>query len=167
MSVPMPISSALIAGLTKAAFILTGQIRKNLRRGKYPDEIEEGIVVGHPKGRGNSGSVQIAFTAPQSRAFEEGSGLHGPEGKKYVIEPKDAGALAFDWDKTPVGPGPKYIGQVADGKMLFRFVEHPGIEPRPYIFPALMETKDELRQVIGAPFRAEIGRGQKKRTVLA
>jgi len=166
VSVPMPISSDLLAGLTRAAFILTGQIRKNLKRGNYPDEIEEGIIVGHPKGRGNSGSVKIAFTAPQSRAFEEGSGIHGEEGKPYIIEPKDAGALAFEWDKTPRGPGPKYIGQVTDGKMLFRFVEHPGIEARPYIFPALEKTKDELKRAIGAPFRAEIGRGQKKRTVL-
>ena len=162
----MSISSALVAGLTRAAFILTGQIRKNLKRGNYPDEIEEGIIVGHPKGYGNPGSVQIIFTAPQSRAFEEGSGLHGPEGKKYVIEPKDAGALAFEWDKIPKGPGPKYIGQVSDGKLLFRFVEHPGIKPRPYILPAWIKTKDELARVIGVSFRAEIGRGQKKRTVL-
>ena len=162
----MSISNALIAGLTRAAFILTEQIRKNLRRGNYPDEIEKGIIVGHPKGQGSSGSVQIAFTAPQSRAFEEGSGIHGEEGKPYKIEPKDAGALAFEWDKTPRGPGPKYIGQVSDGKMLFRFVEHPGIEARPYIFPAVLETLEELRKAIGSPFRVEIGRGQKKRTVL-
>ena len=163
----MPISSDLLAGLVRASFILTRQIRKNLKRGNYPDEIEEGIVIGHPKGRGNSGSVQIIFTAPQSRAFEEGSGLHGPEGKKYVIEPKDAGALAFDWDKTPRGPGKKFIGQLPDGKLMFRFVEHPGIEPRPYIFPAWIQTKEELKRAIGVPFQIEIGRGQKKRTILA
>lgn len=162
----MAISSSLLAGLTKAAFILTNQIRNNLRRGVYPDEIDKGIIVGSPKGKGDSGSVEIGFTAPMSRAFEEGSGIHGPEGKEYIIEPKDADVLAFDWNKTPTGPGKKYIGQVADGKMLFRFVEHPGIEARPYIIPALMKTKDEITKVIGSSFMAEIGRGQAKRTVL-
>jgi len=162
----MAINNVLVASLTRIAFILTGQIRKNLKRGKYPDEIERGIIVGHPKTRGNSGNVQIIFTAPQSRAFEEGSGIHGPEGKKYEIKPKDAGALAFEWDKTPRGPGPKYIGQVDDGKMLFRFVEHPGIKPRPYILPALMTKKDEMRRALGSEFITLIGRGQAKRVML-
>ncbi len=163
---PMAISSALLAGLTRAAFILTGQIRKNLRRGKYPDEIEKGIVVGHPKVRGGSGSVKIVFTAPQSKAFEEGSGIHGEEGKPYIIEPDKAEALAFEWGKTPPGPGPKYIGQVSDGKLLFRFVEHPGIEAIPYIVPAILETSKQMKKAIGSAFRVEISHGQKKRTVL-
>jgi hypothetical protein len=75
--------------------------------------------------------------------------------------------LAFEWDKTPRGPGKKYIGQISDGRLMFRFVEHPGIEPRPYIFPAWMEKKGEIAEAIGTTFRVEIGRGQKKRTILA
>lgn len=160
----MPVSN-LAVGLTRAAKILVKRIKDNLSAGKYPDDIAKGIEVGSADVNNQGGSIDIKFTAPQSRAFEEGSGEHGPEGEKYEIWPDEAGALAFEWDKMPRGPGPKFIGAVGEGtnpKLLFRFVEHPGIEPRPYIRPAVKEEHKEMKKVIGKEFAAILMSGERK-----
>jgi len=162
----MPINNEILAGLTRAAFIFAKEVRNNLRRGKYPDEITKGIKVDSAKASGDGASIEIVFDAPMARAFEIGSGEHGPEREKYEIRPKSGKALAFEWDKTPAGPGEKFIGSLPDGRLMFRFVDHPGIEARPYIEPALIDKNEEMKKAIGASFIAIIGRGQKKRVVL-
>jgi len=161
----MSINSGLSVGLTKAADILVKQTKQNLSSGEYPKDIKRGIEIKSAKVKKNTGSIDIVFTAPQSRAFEEGSGEHGPEGERYEIRPDEAGALAFEWDKTPRGPGKKFIGSLPDGRLMFRFVEHPGIEPRPYIRPALRKRKKEMKRAIGSEFKTII-RGRNKRVTV-
>jgi len=159
-----------LKGLTKAADIFVSRIRGNLSSGNYPDEIEKGIETGSAKTRDVGASIDIAFKAPMSRAFEEGSGVHGPEGKKYKIEPKKPPyALAFEWNKMPRGPGPKFIGAVGGGDnplLLFKYVDHPGIEARPYIRPAFEDKKEQMKQAIGREFKAVIRDGNKRVTRL-
>ncbi|MBD3268441.1 hypothetical protein GF373_17375 [bacterium] len=163
----MPINNSISAGLTKAAKILAKRIRDNLRSGDYPKEIEKEMKIGSAKMQGEHfQSIEIKFFAPMSAAFERGSGEHGPDNESYEIRPDKAGALAFHWEKTPRGPGKKYIGQVESGKKLFRFVDHPGIEPRPYIAPALEEERENMKKAIGQVFMAVVRDGNKKVTKL-
>ena len=92
--------------------------------------------------------------APHAAAVEFGSGLfsetESPE--KYRIKPKNAQALAFFWEKTPYGPGPKYIGQMPDGIKLFRYVDHPGVKPRPYLRPAIRKNRSGMIRNIAKAF---------------
>lgn len=162
----MSINNYYIVALTKAAKVLVKEIRSNLRSGNYPDEIIEGLQVGTAKATEHGGEIRIVFTAPMSAAFERGSGEHGPDKQKYRIEPKDVGALAFEWDKTPAGPGEKFIGQAGDGRLLFRFVDHPGIEARPYIAPAIESKSKEMREILGSMAKIIVRDGRPRETVI-
>lgn len=42
------------------------------------------------------------------------------------------------------------------GKAIFSYVEHPGVEARPYLVPTINETKAEFRKILGQGFKAEI-----------
>ena len=95
--------------------------------------------------------------APHAAAFEFGSGLHSEvySPATYRIEPKKdnpSQMLAFFWDKTPSGPGRKFIGQAADGKLLFRFVDHPGVKAQPYLRPAIEKNRAGLVKGIARAF---------------
>lgn len=86
--------------------------------------------------------------APHAAAFEYGSGEHSTKGEKgkYIIRPKEANALAFEWNPAYVPWGSKkFIGFTEDGRFLFNFVEHPGVEPKPYLRPAIEEEKKSIR----------------------
>ena len=120
--------------------------------------------------------------APDARAQEYGSGLHARRGekKKYLIRPKNKKVLAFYWDVLDDPDGidrvfnsPKFAGFTPDGRGMFRYVEHPGIEAansgKGYIAPAMIElrkraraelTKD-VRDAILGDLRASFGRKSK------
>lgn len=170
----MTTSNLIVEKLTKAADIVVRAVRGNLRSGDYPDEIGKGIEIESAKVRKGQGSISILFTAPMSAAFERGSGVHGPDGSTYRIEPKEAGAgaLAFEWDKTPRGPGEKFIGKVpveGDERLMFRYVDHPGIEARPYIRPALDDKKKDILETLKTPAslaKIIVRDGRPKKTVI-
>lgn len=107
-----------------------------------------------------------------ARAYEYGSGLHGFQRKKYKIAPRRAKALAFYWEKTynfndddweKLEGSPKFIKvSDTDGRLLFRWVDHPGVEAanngQGYLFPAVdlvrkriadQVTEDVMEQFIG------------------
>lgn len=93
--------------------------------------------------------------APQSAAFEFGSGIHATRGRKgkYVIEPKNKQVLAFPTERWedfgyPVGSGPKMIGISTDNNFLLRYVDHPGVSQKAFVTPAILETIDEVEQKI-------------------
>jgi len=93
--------------------------------------------------------------APQSAAFEFGSGIHATRGRKgkYVIEPKNKQVLAFPTERWegfsyPVESGPKMIGISTDNNFLLRYVDHPGVSQKAFVTPAILETIDEVEQKI-------------------
>ena len=99
--------------------------------------------------------------APQSAAFEFGSGIHATRGRKgkYVIEPTNGGqALAIStsrWNFTfPAKPGPKMIGYVDELRnepgpgFIVKYVDHPGVSQKAFVTPAILETIDEVEQKI-------------------
>jgi len=89
--------------------------------------------------------------APHAAAFEYGSGERGESGQKYIITPDKADLLAFDWqpDFVPWG-SPKFFGAIleskdsTEGRYFFHLVEHPGVDARPYLEPALEAQREKF-----------------------
>jgi hypothetical protein len=108
----------------------TSKIKSNLsaipptKKGK---EIRTGIEV----------DINRESGAPEAPAYEYGSGIHGEKREKYPIVPREKQALAFFWDKAD--PSRHII--LPDGRVLFRKVQHPGVEAKPYITPSFNELK--------------------------
>ena len=156
------LNSPMPAKLSRAAEVLARAIRA---RGPTR-RIRENVTVG-PVQSPSAGSMRIdvSVKAPEAFAYEFGSGIHRPENPgTYVISPKEKSMLAFFWDKvdknSPVGNKFRGISKET-GKALFTFVDHPGVAAKPYDRPAIEETKDEIREIIGQGFtialQAELG----------
>lgn len=145
--------------LRRAAEVLAGRIRSLAPTRK----IKSAVSVKAPVADGQAGMhVDVAISlqsAPEALAYELGSGLHGRLGAKYIIAPKNVRALAFFWDKVNESSptGRKFLGiSPTTGKAIFSFVEHPGVAARPYIKPAIEQTKSEMTQIIGREFGVSI-----------
>lgn len=105
--------------------------------------------------------------APDARAWEYGSGEHARRGpkEKYPILPKNKRVLAFyenangTWDYDMVDP-PMPRKHLLDGRGLFRYVMHPGIEAanggQGYIHPAINELRATARQELVQDVREAI-----------
>lgn len=134
-------------------------------------KISESFSVGSPMQSGNIYSIDIKIDNPSAGAFEYGSGIHATKGKRgtYIIRPRTKGALAFFWDKVDETSktGNKFLGiSPTTGKAIFNYVEHPGVEKRPYIVPTIDDTKTEFRKILGQGFKAEILQGVNKVEVI-
>lgn len=148
--------------LARAAEVLAKKIRAKAPHQHLKDAVSVGGVTSPQPGRYE---VEVKVTAKDALAWEYGSGVHNPKNPgTYEIRPKNKKALAFVWpNHTPDFPrGGKYIGPGRDDKLLFRFVDHPGVAARPYNTPAIEESLAEMRQIIGQAFaievKAELGR---------
>ena len=121
----------------------------SIARKKAPTKrIKQNIEVLKPKLKRNGGiETGIAISldkAPEARAYEKGSGIHSTEGaaRKYTILPKKGsttGLLAFKWDNAPAS-----MPASEDGRHVFRSVQHPGVEARPYLAPAVEEAQEKV-----------------------
>ena len=140
------IFSKLLATAVRKALVWSANriavvARKNA---SWSTTIPKAISVGTVEGDENRMSITISVDekiAPHAMAFEKGSGIHGEKGKTYVIKPRNVGALAFDWKGGPEASelwgSNKFLGVGRGGKLLFKFVDHPGVEARPFLAPAL------------------------------
>lgn len=72
-------------------------------------------------------SVTVGSSDPKAIFHQEGTGIHGPSGKAYMIRPRRGGALRF---MTPNGPA------------FAKSVVHPGVAKRPI---AVIQPDDEAR----------------------
>jgi len=79
-------------------------------------------------------------------AYEYGSGLYGPKGKKYKIEAKNASVLAFPGSRSFLleRSGNSLLPIGAQGTVFFKDVEHPGVGGRPFFSTTLTEKIDEF-----------------------
>lgn len=100
--------------------------------------------------------IRVRAFGPDARAREYGSGIwarRGPKGK-ILITPKRKKALVFPWEvaTSPVSQGSisPDIPRTADGRVILKRVEHPGVEAanegRGYIGPALVDARKALRE---------------------
>jgi len=138
-------------GLAELANDVANEARANA---SWSSTIPEAISVGQVTNEGGRYSIEIkvdAKVAPEALAFEFGSGIHNPDNPAtYVIAPKKANALAFFWDKVDESTprGPKFRGiSPTTGRAIFNYVDHPGVEARPYLIPALMVARKKFKGV--------------------
>ena len=165
----MPFSNILDAYMLKA---LTEEASKIAEKAKenanWSSRIPNAISVGQAEKIAIGYQVEIKVDsteggpAPHAAAFEYGSGEHATKGEKgkYIISPKEANALAFDWKPQTVPWGsPKFFGAILEdtdstkGRYFFHFVEHPGVEAKPYMQPAVASEKGNFFNKIGRAFR--------------
>lgn len=154
---------SFIEGLAiKAMNASLNQIAEDARNNaSWSSEIPDAISVRPVRKEGNGvyvGEIVINLRedggAPQALAFEFGSGIHGEDKQTYEIRPRNPGGLlAFEWDKEPSGPGPKFVGHSSyDNRLLFRFVDHPGVAKRPFIAPAVAKNRKSVRSRLARVF---------------
>lgn len=100
------------------------------------------IAGGHRSMAVEAGTTGIGVAVPYAMAVEYGSGLHAEGGSrgKYPIRPVNKKALFFS-----LGPNGPDVGPIGG-------VMHPGVKPRPYLRPALIEVVpsivDDLTQYL-------------------
>lgn len=147
----------IVSSLTEILGKIAEQARKTA---SWSSEIPDAIRVGEVKEQDGQffGEIIVDLNiAPQGAAFEFGSGIHATKGTPgtYVIKPKNKSALAFDWPGHESGmkPGPKFIGYGRDGKLLFTYVDHPGVAPKPYLHPAITQYRSEMRDKLKSAFK--------------
>ena len=168
----MPLSSAfqkfkslfvpsIVEVLTKQGDAIVQKARQNASWStRIPDAIHLGTVKEISKGRYEieiiiDASGDRETGAPHATAFEYGSGEQGKNGQKYIITPDKADLLAFDWqpDFVPWG-SPKLFGAILEspdstaGRYFFNLVEHPGVEARPYLEPALDAQREKFFEAV-------------------
>ena len=128
------------------------------------------INAGEPWADGLIFYCDVTANVPYARAHEMGSGLHSEDASKREKYPIWAGklnpgvtkslnpkwSLSFQW---PAGPKPhpahsekgQYASHYTFGKIM-----HPGVKPRPYMRPALAQSKDEVIQLVLSSIAAEL-----------
>lgn len=141
----MPISERMVEALKvyirlafqdAKAFAKTTRIENNIQMEDVhfvnPNRIEASLFV----------SLKAA---PEARAYELGSGLHGEFGQKYGIAAKNVPNLVFWWEREKkwfVGP------QLPIG--------HPGVKASPALRPAMLNNIEYLRQTLRTSIRREV-----------
>jgi hypothetical protein len=116
---------------------------------KYSTRIPKAIKVGNVNSTQRTASISILIDtsiAPQAMAFEHGADPH-------VIYAKNKPNLVFYWENMDtLFVGPK--------------VNHPGIEPRPFMQPAKDAHREQnlqdLREAVGRNVRLQIRTMAKK-----
>lgn len=128
------------------------------------------INAGEPWADGWKFHCLVTNNLKYARAHEMGSGLHSEDASRRAKYPIWAGklnpgvtqsldpkwALSFQW---PAGPKPHSAhteeGQYAS-HYVFGKIMHPGVKPRPYMRPALAQSKDDVIQLVLSSIAAEL-----------
>lgn len=157
----MVINSFIHRGLVQAGHLIAENARNrttsgypSARKDEYGREgkgVSNSITLGKVQQiTGDIQEIEISISTkdePTAVAYELGSGIHSTEGQKsaYPIKPRKSIYLAFQWINEP-----KVITELAphlnDGRVLLKSVQHPGVEAKPYLKPAL---DDEMPVILG------------------
>lgn len=146
------IDRAVIPAFTRQMANIGEEARRNAPRSRIGEAIEI-LPVEEQDGR-VVGTIRVDLNiAPEARAYEFGSGIHSTQGdaSTYPI-PKDPlpYPLVFLWENEPLEVKERFPHD-EQGRIIIRKVMHPGVEPRPYLFPAVNRLFPRLlRGVVGA-----------------
>lgn len=100
----------------------------NLRRSIHTEVLESTRALAR---------VSVGTDVEYARTVEFGSGLYGPRHARYPIVPRTRRALFWPGAAHPV-----------------RRVMHPGVQPHPFLIPALRDHVDEIKAEFIAALRA-------------
>lgn len=168
------ITNGILAGLTKIANYFVQIMKQRLSSGNYPNgnsdrgtvSIQDAISIGTAQQAGDRAFIDVEIDlkkAPAAAAFEWGSGIHTERGVPglYPILPKNASALSIPRSRWQNYNPPPDIDPV-----FVRKVMHPGVAPRPYIAPSIIDSKEEVRKILGKEVKAAIMLGVPPVTVI-
>jgi hypothetical protein len=134
----------MIKALTERANKVAEDAKQNANWSK---KIPNAISVGKAEKTSSGYAIAIKVDsrpdgpAPHAAAFEYGSGERGPDGEPYLIEPREMGGkLAIPRSRWP---DPIYLP----------YVNHPGVEAKPYLQPAIDSNRDIIRETLGKIFK--------------
>ena len=109
--------------------------------------------------------ISVINNAPEAHAFEHGSGIHGENGEKYIIAPKNAVALAFPGTHGFGNAYGAYDRSSHEGMgemnwVVTPIVHHPGVGAKPFLNPAVEAVRpmamEMLKQALGDAVRLTI-----------
>lgn len=137
-------ASLVVQKASEKAPVDTGRLARSIGQGA-PFLIDDFVMA-----------IEVGTNVEYARAIEFGSGLfstNAAERDFIIIRPKNKKALAFFW---PNGPQDHAAYDPESGKFVFSQVKHPGVQPQPFLTPALMETRREGQQLVWSAILAEI-----------
>ncbi len=163
------IISNLAKNLTVAADHFKDVMSREIDAVNAPSKIKKHISVGTAQQKGNQLSIDVVIdtskdAAPMAPAYEWGSGEHATRGKtgEYPI-PKEQTGVKFPKERWPQYEPPPS----APDFFFFTQIMHPGVAPRPYIAPAIQESRQKMKEILGKNFKASILIGVPKVEVIS
>lgn len=154
--------AGLHQSLVELADDLANKIRENISNENLPKVIADAIEISNVETQENTSWIDVSIStkkAPMAGAFEFGSGEHNPDSpSRYRIPNEGNDWVAFPEERWPGVTNPESLPRLPDGRFIFRFVMHPGVEARPYIRPAIESKvfRDLLRKKLAAAAKTEI-----------
>lgn len=116
--------------LLKGAEAIANDARANAPTERVKANVKISSVENTPEGKQITVYVPLD-KAPEARAYELGSGIHGPTGQTYPINAKNVPNLVFFWQKK----GRWFVGP---------HVDHPGVAAKPYLAPAAQKNRNTI-----------------------
>lgn len=160
------VSNGILAGLTKVANIFVQKMKQKITQNNLPSNISDAISIGTAQQAGDGAFIDVEIDlkkAPSAAAFEWGSGIHTERGVPglYPILPKNASVLVIPRSRWQNYSPPPDVDPV-----FVRKVMHPGVAPRPYIAPSIIDSREEVRKILGKEIKAAIMLGVPPVTVV-
>lgn len=171
-------SSAFQTGIMQKLVVVAQEfmnvMAQKVKQNRLPKAITENTMAESPKKTNNTYSIDVVIdtsegAAPMAGAYEWGSGEHGETGEAYVIESRTPGGKLV----IPRARWPKYVEDEDDlmqgiyrDPIILPYVLHPGVKPKPYIKPSILESKDKIKKILGREFKAQILSQTKRLTII-
>lgn len=141
------LDSRMIKGLTVQANNVAEKARENA---SWSRSIPNAIGVGKAEKTSDGYTVDVTIDlekAPEAAAFEYGSGEHGEKGKTYTIP--GVPLLAIPRERYVAPHLPADVDPV-----ILASVEHPGVEAKPYMQPAIESNRSRIKEALGKIFKS-------------
>ena len=134
--IAVAIDAGGLDGLRLAGDFVATEAR--VRAPQRTGQLANSIQAQPPMGRlsDNSASVTIGAGAPYASFVEFGTGIHGPTGEAFWVEPRDRRALRFSI------PGGGFVFSMG------HFVD--GMKPQPFLGPAVDQNHEPIGDILAS-----------------
>lgn len=158
-------SASILQKLSQIAIEFKNLMAQNISSKNVPKQVIEHTSITPAKKEGSKYTVSIEIDtsesgAPMAGAYEWGSGVHGDKGTTYTIP-------GMPWLVIPRERWPKFQPPPDVDPVVLRSVQHPGVQARPYIAPAVDEIKEQMKDTFAKEVKEAYLRGVPKVTVIS